>query len=687
MRFSLIFLIVIQAFQLLASPVNLDREKIYVRRGFEEGWIDQIPGPGDKQWLVVPGVRTGPRKVVLKELPLPGMPRRSMFSLETCPPENFTFLTAFDMDEKHLSVETLRGVFFANIGENWAVYLNGRLLRSEIHLDDSGGITRYRHMRDVLIPVDPRIFRAGRNILAVRIIGDPANIDSGFHRSEPFVIDDLKTLEKERSEQTALVLIFLYLFFGAYHLFIYARRKEEKYNLYYAAFSILLFAYLLSRTNAIYALIPDSTVLHRVEYCSLYSLVPLFGAFAELLLAGRLGRITKIYGTFYSLLILATVMPVSNSLAIDILRVWQVSVVVPLFYYLFISIGKPFYAHMKSLYQKYRYLFFPYRAARALFRSLALSTSGNLLLGATVVAGCAVFDIADSMFWAYNYVLTTYGFFAFTMGITLILANRFISTHRQLELTNEINNFEMQLAAHMQKLILPPVPADVERWDLAMAFKPRFGASGDFYDFYYDNNRLQGISLFDVSGHGVSSALITMMVKPITFRLFNTMGGESLDRIIELLDEHVSRELDRLDNYVTCVLLRFSESMVEYVNAGHPDLLHRMKKNGEVRTVGDPEDHFRSGPLGMGVVHHRATPITFSIDKGDLLLLFTDCVLDSKNPRGETFGLRRLMDSLADAPGGSARDILDYIEKRFYSFTDGTELRDDFTIILAKNNS
>jgi hypothetical protein len=206
-----LLIIVFQAFPLQAATVDLNRQTIYVRKGFNENWVQGIPTPGDTAWLAVPGVTTPARKVVLKELTLEGMPARPMFSLKKYAPENFTFLTEFMLGEKDPSMDGIQGFFFANIGENWAVYLNGRLLRSEVHLDGKGNITHYRHYRVVLVPIDPRILRKGSNILAVRIIGDPTNIDSGFHRSTPFIMDTMQRLEALRSEQTSMILIFLYL--------------------------------------------------------------------------------------------------------------------------------------------------------------------------------------------------------------------------------------------------------------------------------------------------------------------------------------------------------------------------------------------------------------------------------------------------------------------------------------------
>ena len=259
-------------------------------------------------------------------------------------------------------------------------------------------------------------------------------------------------------------------------------------------------------------------------------------------------------------------------------------------------------------------------------------------------------------------------------------------TNMDLERTNTIARNEMELAANVQGLILPPAPANVENWDIALRFKPMFGASGDFYDFYVKDGQLQGISLFDVSGHGISSALVTMIVKPITFRKFTGMRGESLDAVVRQVDEQVSREMVRLDNYMSCVMLRCNGDRVEYVNAGHPDILRR-KNNGDVSIIEAEGRKFRGIPIGLNIVHKAPEAITFNIENGDALLLYSDGILYSKNPRNEMYGAARLASSLKDAPGGTAEAMLDFIVQRFYSFSEGVEMNDDFTLILIKRTA
>ncbi len=665
------------------SGVDLDRETVYVRRGFDASWIRNAPVPGDRNWLAVPGIRTGTRSIVLKDLPFEGMPERRFFSLTKHRPENFTFVAPFTMDAGALEVNTLRGVYFENIGENWEIYLNGKLLKSEVHLDGNGRITDYRHWRGVLVPIDPRVFREGGNVLAVRIIADPTNIDSGFHRSTPFVIGDLDTLRQLRSDRASLMFIFLYLFVGVYHLFVYGKKRTERHNLFYGAFSVMLFVYLMSRTYSVYSLIQDSTVLHRIEYCSLYTLVPLFGAFADLLLTGRFCMMTKAYAALCAILAAVTALPVPNPFAIDLLRVWQVTMIVPLAYYSIIRIGGPAAGYFREIFNHHKDRPFRVSVLTASWRALTGSTAGNLMLGAIILVACAVFDVLDSMFWSYNYVLSTYGFFAFTLGIALILANRFIGIHTTLEYTNDTIRYEMEVAAYIQRSLLPREP-ELDDWDIALEYRPLYGPSGDFYDFYTKGRRLDGLAIFDVSGHGISSALVSMIVKPITYRAFSLAGKAGLEQVIDRVDERLAAEFPESENIISCALLRMRGERVEYVNAGHPALLHRRAATGTTGIIDNGGRRYRSAPLGAHVSDELPVVLKFSVSRGDILLLYTDCLIESVNASGEGFGMERLMAALDETPSSSARELLDHVLRSFLSFIDVKRIRDDLSVIVAR---
>jgi serine phosphatase RsbU (regulator of sigma subunit) len=73
--------------------------------------------------------------------------------------------------------------------------------------------------------------------------------------------------------------------------------------------------------------------------------------------------------------------------------------------------------------------------------------------------------------------------------------------------------------------VKPPV---VSGWDIAFTSRPKSGVSGDFYDFYTNGDKLEGLSLFDVSGHGVAPALITILSKLFSSEILKSFRGEGI---------------------------------------------------------------------------------------------------------------------------------------------------------------
>jgi len=146
---------------------------------------------------------------------------------------------------------------------------------------------------------------------------------------------------------------------------------------------------------------------------------------------------------------------------------------------------------------------------------------------------------------------------------------KLINVNKFHEDAQKIAAIEMQMAVHVQTSIFPKDAPVTDEWDIAFYFSPLAGVSGDLYDFYTKHKRLEGVSLFDVSGHGLSSGLITLTSKSIISRYFSAMQKNSLNRVIEKINDEIKTELKNVDNYLSGVLLRFdnNNNIVEYVNA------------------------------------------------------------------------------------------------------------------------
>ncbi len=260
-----------------------------------------------------------------------------------------------------------------------------------------------------------------------------------------------------------------------------------------------------------------------------------------------------------------------------------------------------------------------------------------------------------------------------------------IQTNKTLEENERSRKKEMVLAAAVQASFLPKEQPDDDCYDIAFTSRPWAEVSGDFFDFYEEDGSLKGLGLFDVSGHGVSSGLLTLLAKSTITRNFHLYRKEKLGRVMEFINDGLIAEIGQTDNYVTGILLRFDGDTVEYANSASPDMLFRSGPSGKTGKVTDRTGNKITGRF-LGVAEMRAPISALSIKllPGDCLFMYTDCMIESQDGRGRIYQETDLMGSLKNARGATAREILDHILADFDRFVEGCPVKDDLTAILIK---
>jgi sigma-B regulation protein RsbU (phosphoserine phosphatase) len=195
---------------------------------------------------------------------------------------------------------------------------------------------------------------------------------------------------------------------------------------------------------------------------------------------------------------------------------------------------------------------------------------------------------------------------------------------------------------------------------------------------------LKGVSLFDVSGHGISSGLITVLAKSIMHRNISSYNFTGLGRIIKNINEELVKEIENVDNYLSGIVMLFNGSQIEYINAGHSDLLIKRKDKRSVKEVKPRDTEVKGGLLGLNTISTIFDVIQFTINPGDVLFLYTDGLNETQNSSNEPFGHHRIIETLNEAPIGSAPEILDFFLNRFNAFIEGNEPADDITTIVLQ---
>ena len=256
--------------------------------------------------------------------------------------------------------------------------------------------------------------------------------------------------------------------------------------------------------------------------------------------------------------------------------------------------------------------------------------------------------------------------------------------NKELRARQRIAELEMNIASNVQSQLFPEEPPVNNDWDIAFEFKPLMGLSGDFYDFYEAGGTLQGLSIFDVSGHGISSGLITLLARSIISRYFNAMIDSNLTRVIEQINNDLISEIGQIDSYLTGIILRFKGNVVEYANASHPDLVIKRQKTGSVLPVKPKDRQLKGMLLGKDTFKANVDVLSFNVSKGDTLLLYTDGLIESIKSENINFGEEQLLQSLKNSPEGSAREILNSIFDEFKNAAEGNLPADDITAIVLK---
>jgi serine phosphatase RsbU (regulator of sigma subunit) len=242
---------------------------------------------------------------------------------------------------------------------------------------------------------------------------------------------------------------------------------------------------------------------------------------------------------------------------------------------------------------------------------------------------------------------------------------------------------ELDIAAQIQHDVLPKSAPESPGLDIVAKTRAATEIGGDSFDFLKTADGQQTILYIgDVTGHGVPSGVIMMMVNTI-IRSLLVMGANSTRDLVvwvnNLLTPKISSRL-----FMTLVMLRWdSENQrLYYTGAGHEHILVYRQKTEKVEAI-------RSGGIALGMIPDNSMIAVEkeipSLEPGDTLLLYSDGITEAKNKTGEMFTIQRLVDSLQkNGYYPSAESVFDHVTKDFANFVGEYVQIDDCSMIAIK---
>lgn len=247
-----------------------------------------------------------------------------------------------------------------------------------------------------------------------------------------------------------------------------------------------------------------------------------------------------------------------------------------------------------------------------------------------------------------------------TQVATLFENLRMIDEEREYELLRK----ELEIAATIQRQIIPQRLPEFSYVRLGARTVPCTGIGGDFYDVIPVDGGFAAV-VGDVCGKGVPAALLGAMAQGM-FHAQITSGASLVDAVQRLNSFIVERAPG--EKYVTLAAVRYSGGEVELVNAGHVSPLI-VRASGTVETISDGDP-----PVGLfGFVSFHGIPLR--LDPGDRILLLTDGITEAEDLKGAQFGTAGAELCFRD---------LNVVESLFLAleqFCVGTRPQDDQTVL------
>jgi sigma-B regulation protein RsbU (phosphoserine phosphatase) len=222
----------------------------------------------------------------------------------------------------------------------------------------------------------------------------------------------------------------------------------------------------------------------------------------------------------------------------------------------------------------------------------------------------------------------------------------------------------MDLAMKVQQKLLPGKDPQIPGLDIAGKSIYCDETGGDYYDFLEfdgENDKKISVVVGDVSGHGISSALLMASARAFLRQL--------------------AKDVAEYNNFMTLFYLRIDHEhkTLEWVRAGHDPAIFYDPKTRSFEALGG-----EGIPLGVEESWVFTENKKRDLKEDQIIVLATDGIWEAENVDGEMFGKDRIYDLIRANAALSAKGILNILMDMLYRFTKGRKFEDDVTLVVIK---
>jgi serine phosphatase RsbU (regulator of sigma subunit)/CHASE2 domain-containing sensor protein len=240
---------------------------------------------------------------------------------------------------------------------------------------------------------------------------------------------------------------------------------------------------------------------------------------------------------------------------------------------------------------------------------------------------------------------------------------------------------DLSVASDIQMSMLPESCPEIKGYQIAASSTPAREVSGDFFDFIDIDDNTVGFVIADVTGKSVSGALVMTASKSV-FRLLSE-DKMSVGEIMNRANKQIKKDITKAKGMFVALLyavLNINDKTLGLCSAGQTQPILLSGKTGEATLIETEGDAF---PLGI-VEFAEYEETKLQLESGDLLIFYTDGVVEAMNKKEEMYGFERFLEVVKENRGLEAEKFLQHLIDDINRFVGKAEQHDDLTIVVIK---
>jgi sigma-B regulation protein RsbU (phosphoserine phosphatase) len=235
---------------------------------------------------------------------------------------------------------------------------------------------------------------------------------------------------------------------------------------------------------------------------------------------------------------------------------------------------------------------------------------------------------------------------------------------------------EMELASEMQNMLFPSVLPDNKQLQMAAHYQPHHQVGGDYYDLIKLNDHEVIICIADISGKGVSAALLMANFQANLRALVNHTN--SLGEIVDDLNSQVMNNA-KGEKFITLFIAKYNmvTHVLTYINAGH---------NPPLIINGNATNWLKTGCTGLGMFDElvKVREGILNVSPNSVMLCYTDGLIELENDMKEEYGMERLKNIVTEHIKGSMQELINSIKEDSSTYRQHQQYHDDIALLACR---